>query len=64
MAEGYTPEKKKATFVAEKTSDAFKLLQQAMDSLTALVRKSRGRDNKTLNAFTEAVRALVNKFNF
>ena len=63
-AEGYTPEKKKATFVAEKTSDAFKLLQQAMDSLTALVRKSRGRDNKTLNAFTEAVRGLVNKFNF
>ena len=64
VAEGYTPEKKKATFVAEKTSDAFKLLQQAMDSLTALVRRSKGRDNKTLNAFAEAVRALVEKFNF
>ena len=64
VAEGYTPEKKKATFVAEKTSDAFKLLQQAMDSLTALVRRSKGRDNKTLNAFTEAVRGLVEKFKF
>lgn len=64
VAEGYTPEKKKPAFVAEKTSDAFKLLQQAMDSLTALVRRSKGRDNKTLTAFTEAVRGVIEKFKF
>ena len=64
VAEGYTPEKKKPAFVAEKTSDAFKLLQQAMDNLTALVRRSKGRDNKTLTAFTEAVRGVIEKFKF
>ncbi len=64
-AEGYTPEKKKSAFAVEKkTSDAFNKLQQALDNLTALVRRSRGRDNKSLHAFAEAIRQLVDKFNF
>ena len=64
-AVGYMPEKKKSTFAVEKkTSDAFNKLQQALDNLTALVRRSRQRDNKSLHAFAEAIRQLTDKFNF
>jgi WXG100 family type VII secretion target len=39
-------------------------LQQALDNLTALVRRSRSRDNKSLHAFAEAIRQLTEKFQF
>ena len=64
-AVGYMPEKKKVYFdLQKKTSDAFQKLQQALDNLAALVRRSRQRDNKSLHAFAEAIRQLTDKFNF
>ncbi len=36
----------------------------AGDALAALIRRSKGRDNKTLAAFAESLRTLLEKFKF
>ncbi len=63
VAQGYMPEKKK-TGAESAVSAAYQLLVQAGDALMALIRRSKGRDNKTLTAFAEAVRKLTDKFEF
>ena len=35
-----------------------------MDALPALVRRSKGRDNKTLGAMAEAIRKITEKYEF
>ena len=64
-AAGYLPERKVKTFEgAPRTSAAYQRLVQMGDMLAALIRRSKGRDNKSLSAFAEAIHKLVEKFEF
>ena len=64
-AAGYLPERKAKTFEgAPKVSAAYQRLAQVGEMLSALIGRSRGRDNKTLAAFAEAIRKLIEKFDF
>ena len=63
-APGYLPERKKVTFEGKKTAPAYQRLVQLGDSLAALIRRSKGRDNKTLAAFADAIRKIIEKFEF
>ena len=66
IARGYLPERKKVTFESGsgKTSQAYQRLLQVGDSLMALIRRSKGRDNKSLAAFAEAIKKVMEKFEF
>lgn len=62
---GYLPERKAKTFEGgPKMSAAYQRLVQVGESLAALIRRSSGRDNKTLASFAEAIRKLIEKFDF
>ena len=62
---GFIPEKpKKEAGGDSRAVAAFRKLQQAGDALMSLIRRSKGRDNKSLLAFAEAIDALREKFNF
>ena len=62
---GYLPEKPgKDTAAAVKPDALFQRLISAGDSLMALIRRSKGRDNKTLEAFIDAINKLKDKYNF
>ncbi len=62
---GYIPERPKKAFEgAPRSTAAYEKLLSAADALMSLVRRSKGRDNKTLSAFAEAVRHLLDKFEF
>ena len=61
---GYLPEKeKKTTEGGTKANDLYQRLSAAGDSLMSLIRRSKGRDNKTLEAFIDAINKLKDKFN-
>ena len=63
LAAGYLPQRKTRTFDgAPRTSAAYQKLVQLGDSLVGLIRRSKGRDNKTLAAFAEALRKVMEKF--
>ena len=65
LAAGYLPQRKTRTFEgAPRTSAAYQKLVQLGDSLVGLIRRSKGRDNKTLAAFAEALRKILDKFEF
>ena len=65
LAAGYLPQRKTRTFEgAPRTSAAYQKLVQLGDSLVGLIRRSKGRDNKTLAAFAEALRKVLDKFEF
>ena len=65
VAAGYLPEPKKKAFEgAPKSSPAYQRLVELGDALAALIRRSKGRDNKTLAAFAESLRTLLEKFKF
>ena len=64
VKEGYIPAKPEKDAATDKASAVFQKLQQAGDALMSLIRRSKGRDNKTLTAFTEAVNELLKKFEF
>ena len=66
IARGYLPERKKVTFEpgSGKTTQAYQRLLQVGDSLMALIRRSKGRDNKSLAAFAEAIKKLIERFDF
>ena len=61
---GYLPERKKAAFSVRKKSAAYTRLLEACDMLVSLVRRSSGRDNKTLADFADALRKIIEKFEF
>lgn len=62
---GYLPEKPKKPFEgAARETAAFQKLLSAGDALMSLIRRSKGRDNKSLAAFAEAIRKLMEKFDF
>ncbi len=63
-AAGYLPERRKSVFVGGKSSVAYQRLLQMGDSLMALIRRSQGRDNKSLAAFADAIRKILEKFDF
>lgn len=63
LAAGYMPQRKTRTFDgAPRTSAAYQKLVQLGDSLVGLIRRSKGRDNKTLASFAEALRKVMEKF--
>ena len=65
LAAGYLPERKNKAFEgAPRATAAYQRLVQVGDSLMALIPRSKGRDNKSLAAFAEALRKLIEKFDF
>lgn len=65
VEQGYLPQPKKRAFEgAPAASAAYKRLVEVGDALLALIRRSKGRDNKTLGAFAEELRKLLEKFKF
>ena len=66
LAAGFLPERKKASFDGQgsRAGVVYQKLLQALDALQALVRRSKGRDNKTLGAMAEAIRKVTEKFEF
>ena len=65
VAQGYLPEPKRKAFEgAPRISSAYKRLVELGDALAALIRRSQGRDNKTLADFAESLRKILEKFKF
>ena len=65
LAAGYLPERKTRAFDgAPKVTAAYQRLVEVGDALIALIRRSKGRDNKTLASFAEQLRKLLEKFMF
>ena len=63
LAAGYLPQRKTRTFDgAPRVTAAYQKLVQLGDSLVGLIRRSKGRDNKTLASFAEALRKVMEKF--
>ena len=63
LAAGYLPQRKTRTFDgAPRVTAAYQKLVQLGDSLVGLIRRSKARDNKTLAAFAEALRKVMEKF--
>ena len=65
VEQGYLPEPKKKSFEgAPRVSSAYRRLAELGDALAALIRRSQGRDNKTLADFAESLRKILEKFKF
>ena len=65
LAAGYLPERKARAYDgAPKATPAYQKLVQLGDMLAGLIRRSKGRDNKTLAAFAEALSKIISKFEF
>ena len=65
VEQGYLPEPKKKSFEgAPRVSSAYRRLMELGDALAALIRRSQGRDNKTLADFAESLRKILEKFKF
>ena len=65
LAAGYLPERKTRAFDgAPKVTAAYQRLVEVGDALIALIRRSKGRDNKTLASFAEQLRKLLETFSF
>ena len=50
--------------LAAEDTQAYQRLVQLGDALLGLIRRSTGRDNKTLASFAESLRKLIEKFEF
>ncbi|QNL44763.1 MBL fold metallo-hydrolase [Oscillibacter hominis] len=60
---GYLPERKAKPFDgAPKTSSAYQSLVSVGEMLMELIRRSRGRDNKSLASFADSLRKLIEKW--
>ena len=60
---GYLPERKAKPFDgAPKTSSAYQSLMSVGEMLMELIRRSRGRDNKSLASFADSLRKLIEKW--
>ena len=65
LAVGYLPERKARAYEgAPKATPAYQKLVQMGDMLIGLIHRSKGRDNKSLAAFAEAISKIINKFEF
>ncbi len=65
LSPGYLPERKTRAYEgAPKAAAAYQKLVQLGDMLIGLIRRSKGRDNKTLAAFAEAISKVISKFEF
>ena len=65
LAPGYLPERRTRAYEgAPKATAAYQKLVQLGDMLIGLIRRSKGRDNKTLAAFADAIGKVISKFEF
>ena len=65
LSEGYQPERKQpVSDGASRASQVYRKLLEALDRLTALVRRSRGRDNRSLGEFAEELDRVTEKYDF
>ena len=64
MENGYLPERKVKSFGGVKSSAAYERLVAVGEMLMAFIKRSKGRDNKTLASFAESLRKLIEKFEF
>ena len=65
LAVGYLPERKARAYEgAPKATPAYQKLVQMGDMLIGLIHRSKGRDNKSLAAFAEAISKIISKFEF
>ena len=65
LSPGYLPERKTRPYDgAPKATPAYQKLVQLGDMLIGLIRRSKGRDNKTLAAFADALSKVISKFEF
>ena len=65
LSPGYLPERKTRPYDgAPKATPAYQKLAQLGDMLIGLIRRSKGRDNKTLAAFADALSKVISKFEF
>ena len=59
---GYLPERKAKTAAGGKTSSAYERLVAVGEMLMASIRRSKGRDNKSLARFADQLRQLLEKW--
>nr|WP_325196034.1 MBL fold metallo-hydrolase [uncultured Oscillibacter sp.] len=62
LAAGYLPERKAKTAAGGKTSSAYERLVAVGEMLMASIKRSKGRDNKSLAKFADQLRQLLEKW--
>lgn len=62
MATGYLPERKVKTAGGQKVTAAYERLAALGQRLVDVIRRSKGRDNKTLSRWAEQLRQLLDKW--
>ena len=62
LAPGYLPERKAKTVAGGKTSSAYERLVAVGEMLMASIKRSKGRDNKSLARFADQLRQLLEKW--
>ena len=61
---GYLPERKAKAVGGQRVNTAYERLVALGQRLMDVIRRSKGRDNKTLASFAESLRKLIEKFEF
>ena len=66
LAPGYLPERREVSSSggASRTSEVYRKVLEALDGLTALVRRSSGRDNRSLRGLAEDLRKITEEYDF
>ena len=64
VAPGYLPERKAKAVGGQRVSSAYERLVALGQRMVDVIRRSKGRDNKTLASFAESLRKLIEKFEF
>ena len=62
LAPGYLPERKAKVVGGGKTSSAYERLVAVGEMLMASIKRSKGRDNKSLAKFADQLRLLLEKW--
>ncbi|MBE6964307.1 MAG: MBL fold metallo-hydrolase [Ruminococcaceae bacterium] len=62
LEKGYLPERKRKTFAGGRVSSAYERLVAIGEMLVESIRRSKGRDNKSLARFADQLRALLEKW--
>ena len=62
LEQGYLPERKSRNAAGEKVSSAYERLMAVGEMVMAFIRRSKGRDNKTLARFADQLRQLLEKW--
>ena len=62
LSPGYLPERKAKAVAGGKTSSAYERLVAVGEMLMASIKRSKGRDNKSLARFADQLRQLLEKW--